>query len=179
MRERQQQGGGDGSELERSRSGGVRDLGLPGVRLGQMLDDLFGSSALGSTRGGWPAVDIDESEDAYCVCMEIPGVRREDLEVDMEGGMVTVRGEKRRSEETGRARWSERSYGAFVRSFSLPSEVDPEQASATFEDGVLTLKFPKRESARPRRIEIQSGRRGSNGSGAERASERGESQSAS
>lgn len=168
MRERQQGGGRDGGEMERGRSGGVRELGLPGMRLGQMLDDLFGSSsAYGVGRGGWPAIDIDETEDAYSICMEIPGVRREDLEVDMEGGLVTVRGEKRRREEGGRARWSERAYGSFVRSFSLPSEVDPEQASASFEDGVLMLRFPKRESARPRRIEIQPAQRGSNG-GAQR-----------
>jgi HSP20 family protein len=148
--------GGDGSERQLERSSPFRESGLGGHRLGQILDELFGPSWIsGPSRGAWPAVDVDEDDDAYHVCLEVPGVRREDIEVEIHGDMVTVRGEKRREESPRRSRWSERAYGAFVRSFSLPSDVESEQARASFRDGILTLTFPKREQAKPRRIEVQ------------------------
>lgn len=177
----QQQGRGDGGEesLPARQQQGFRDLGFPGTRIGQLLDQFFGPLAppfgtmLGQHGAGWPAVDVEEDDQSYCVCMEIPGVRREDLDIEIQNEVVTVRGEKRRSEKGSRPRWSERSYGAFVRSFSLPPDADPDETSASFQDGVLTLTFPKREQARPRRIEIQGA--SGDGSGEERSGESGSS----
>jgi HSP20 family protein len=125
----------------------------------QLLDDLLGPSFAGAGRGrrAWPAVDVDEDEAAYCVCVEVPGVKREDLDVEIQQDLVTVRGEKRRDESGGRSRWNERSWGSFVRSFSLPPDANTDDARATFGDGVLRLVFPKREQARRRRIEIGDG----------------------
>jgi HSP20 family protein len=161
----QQERAGDGQERNRasgieqsSRSRGFRELGYARHPLGQLVDELFGSS-FGSSSGGsqglWPVVDVDEDDEAYCVCLEVPGVSREDLHVEIQQDQVTVRGEKRRSESGGRARWNERQYGSFTRAFTLPSDADPERARAAFENGVLTLTFPKREEAKARRIEIE------------------------
>lgn len=136
-----------------------------GTRLGQLLDEFFGPSLFGpslfsSFAGAGariPAVDVEEDDDCYYVCIEVPGVQREDLDVEIDRDMVTVRGERRRVSEGTKPRWTERTYGRFVRSFSIPSDVDPDQVRAEFRDGLLTLTLPKREHARPRRIEIGGG----------------------
>jgi HSP20 family protein len=152
-------GGGEGEERFPARQQPFRGLSTSTTRLGQLLDEFFGPSPLGAAMGGarsaWPAVDVEEDDQAYYVCVEAPGIQREDLDVEIDHDMITVRGERRRNESGPRSRWSERSYGRFVRSFSLPPDASPEQARAEFRDGMLTLTFPKHEQARPRRIEIQ------------------------
>jgi len=159
-----QERAGDGQDrnrtsgMEQSRSRGFRQLGYTRHPLGQLVDELFGSSfgsALGGSQGLWPTVDVDEDDQAYCVCLEVPGVSRDDLHVEIQQDQVTVRGEKRRGDSGARSRWSERQYGSFARSFMLPSDADPERARAAFENGVLTLTFPKKEEAKARRIEIE------------------------
>lgn len=149
-----------------------------GTRLGQLLDEFFGPSLFGpslfsSFAGGAriPAVDVEEDDDAYYVCIEVPGVQREDLDVEIDRDMVTVRGERRRVSEGTKPRWTERTYGRFVRSFSIPSDADPDQVRAEFRDGLLTLTLPKREHARPRRIEISSGDGAARGRGAQEGAE--------
>jgi HSP20 family protein len=148
------------SALEQTRPRGFRDLGFARHPFGQLIDDLFGSSygsGMATSQTMWPVVDVDEDDEAYCVCIEVPGVARDDLDVEIQQDQVTVRGEKRRSDAGAKARWNERRYGSFARSFTLPPDADPDQARAEFEDGVLTLVFPKKEEAKARRIEIGSG----------------------
>jgi HSP20 family protein len=166
MRERASDGGQEGRNetgVEQWRSRGFRELGGARSPIAQLFDDFFGPALgsgmgmMGSGQAVWPVVDVDEDDESYTVCMEVPGVSRDDLQIEMQQDQVIVRGEKRRGDRGGRARWNERRYGSFVRAFSLPSDADPDQARAKFEDGVLVLTFPKREESKPRRIEIESG----------------------
>jgi len=105
-----------------------------------------------------PAVDVAETDEHYVVTAEVPGIRREDLTVELKDNVLTIRGEKHseRSEKGEQRRWSERVYGSFVRSFTLPANADPDRVSASFQDGVLTLEIQKREEAKPKVIHIGS-----------------------
>jgi HSP20 family protein len=104
-----------------------------------------------------PAVEVTETDDAYVVKAEIPGTKPEDVHVELHDGVLTLRGEKRqeRDEDKEHVRYVERVYGSFSRSFALPQNADQEKVEAGFKDGVLTLRVPKREEAKPRTINIQ------------------------
>ena len=103
-----------------------------------------------------PAVDIEETSETLHVIAELPGMRREDIQVEFENGMLTIRGQRSRAEEKKETNFHrvERSFGSFSRSFRLPATVDAVKISATYEDGVLKLEMPKREESKARRIEI-------------------------
>lgn len=105
-----------------------------------------------------PPIDIDETEDAYLVSMDMPGVPKENINLDLNGNILTVTGERgTRSEEAGK---KERSYVKFQRSLSLPNTVDINKVEANCENGLLEIFLPKSEEARPRKIEISSGKGG-------------------
>ncbi len=108
-------------------------------------------------RGAWnPPVDIHETKDQIVIEAELPGMRREDFELSIENNVLTLRGERRfekRREEDNYHR-VERSYGSFMRSFTLPQTVKAEDASADYRNGVLRITFQKREEVKARRIEI-------------------------
>ncbi|MGA7616764.1 MAG: Hsp20/alpha crystallin family protein [Thermoanaerobaculia bacterium] len=109
------------------------------------------------TSGTWvPPVDVEETKDRIFVRAELPGMKKEDIEISFENGVLTLRGERRMEQENRERNFHrvERSYGSFVRSFTLPNSVDPEHVEAIYEDGVLEISMPKREEAKPRRIEI-------------------------
>jgi HSP20 family protein len=103
-----------------------------------------------------PAVDIIERDVEYEVRMELPGVLKNDVKINIENNVLTIRGEKRQqsNEEEKGYRRVERSYGAFQRSFNLPTSVRPDKTDATVADGVLTVRLPKAEEARPKEIEV-------------------------
>ena len=110
--------------------------------------------------GAWmPPVDISEDEDKIRLTTELPGVREDQVSIQMEGGVLTIRGERKfEDEKTGRNfHRVERSYGQFVRSFTRPNNVDREKIRATFSDGLLEIELPKSEDARPRQIKISGG----------------------
>lgn len=97
----------------------------------------------------WPRVNMDETDDEIRITAELPGVRRDDIDVSVSDDRVSIRGEKK-EEEAQRERdyyRLERAYGSFQRSFPLPCEVDPERVEAAFKDGVLTVKLPKSAAA--------------------------------
>jgi HSP20 family protein len=104
-----------------------------------------------------PAVDIFENEDNLSIRAEIPGMKTEDIKVEVEDGVLTLQGEKKRRDEVEKANSYrvERVYGTFTRRFSLPTAVDASKVAATYKDGVLELVLPKTDDAKPRRIEIQ------------------------
>jgi HSP20 family protein len=108
-----------------------------------------------------PPADVVETESEIRVMVELPGLRPEDVSVDLENNVLTIRGEKteERTEGDERNTWhlAERRYGSFTRSFVLPRDVEQDQIQANFENGVLTVSIPKSEKARRRRIEIRSG----------------------
>ena len=104
-----------------------------------------------------PETDVVETEREIRVHVEMPGLKRDHIEVDVENNVLTIRGEKReeRTEgKEGRYHLAERRYGTFARSFVLPRDVDPENIQAAFEDGVLTVRIPKSEKARRRKIDV-------------------------
>ena len=123
----------------------------------RLLDEFLGELPRAG-RGFAPAVDVAESTDEYVVTAELPGAKPEDVTVELHEGVLTLRGEKRseRDEHKEHARYVERVFGSFSRSFSLPQNANGEKVQASFNDGVLTLRVPKREEAKPRTIAIQS-----------------------
>lgn len=104
-----------------------------------------------------PSADISETETAYQIKAEIPGVSKEDVSVTVEDGVLTIQGERKaEKEETGKKfHRIERSYGSFVRSFRLPQGVDDTAAKAEFKDGMLNITLPKSEQAKPRAVSIK------------------------
>jgi len=126
----------------------------------EQMDRLLGSFMMG--RGGmeWvPAVDITERPNELVLTAELPGMRREDIEIELENNVLTIRGEKKAEhEEKGEERYVfERQFGSFARSFTLPRTVDPDRIHARFENGVLTVKMPKSEAAKGRKIDVEGG----------------------
>jgi HSP20 family protein len=118
---------------------------------------------IGAKIADWfaPASDAASTEDAYEINMELPGVEADDIDIAVNDGQLTVRGEKRfQREEKGRTYYfSEREYGAFQRSFRLPTDADADNVAADFQNGVLTVRIPKtkprQESAK--KIQIRTG----------------------
>lgn len=107
--------------------------------------------------GAWiPPVDIAEDKDRITLTAELPGFREDQVNIQMEGGVLTVRGERKFEEEKNGRNFHrvERSYGQFVRSFTLPNNVDREQIRASFDNGLLKIELPKSAEARPREIKI-------------------------
>ncbi len=125
------------------------------------LSRLFGNQSLGDLEGSsWlPAVNIEETKDELLLTAELPGLRREDVEIELENSVLAIRGRKEAINEESEDRkyhvW-ERRYGSFQRSFSLPRTVAADDISATFEDGVLQIHLPKAAEAKGRTIEIHS-----------------------
>lgn len=111
----------------------------------------------GSSNSYGLALDVSESENEYTVKASVPGVNPDDLDISLNDNMLTIKGEikdESEKEEKGQYHLRERRYGSFMRSVSLPATIDSQQASADFENGVLTLHLPKSQETRPRRISV-------------------------
>lgn len=105
-----------------------------------------------------PAVDIKEEQDSFVIVADIPGVDPKDIEVHMENGILTIKGEKeshKKDERDGYKR-VERSFGSFYRRFGLPDSADPEKITANSNHGVLEVRIAKQEKVQPRKIEVKS-----------------------
>lgn len=131
-------------------------------RLQRELDSVF-SDFLAPVRNGegeaaWsPRVDVRETDNEYTLHLDVPGVKKEDFTIDYHDGTLSVSGERRvedRQEGESLVR-VERAYGSFYRSFALPKAIDQEHISARCEDGVLSIRVPKAEESKPRRIAVQ------------------------
>ena len=121
------------------------------VRGGVQADESFMTSY-------WtPAVDIAEQENEYTVKMELPGVNKEDVKINLESNILTIKGEKKqeKEEKDKNLHRVERSYGSFQRSFTLPTTVKSDKIDAVFKDGVLSISLPKAEEAKPKQIEVK------------------------
>jgi len=123
------------------------------------LDQVFGNGGARTQASLMraPETDVIETEREIRVQVEMPGLKRENIEVDVENNVLTIRGEKReeRTEgQDGRYHLAERRWGTFARSFVLPRDVDADRIGAAFENGVLTVSIPKSEKARRRKIEV-------------------------
>ncbi|HET6341604.1 MAG TPA: Hsp20/alpha crystallin family protein [Gemmatimonadota bacterium] len=133
-------------------------------QLDRWMSEAFGDLQLGTAenlRTWFPATDVSETPDELTLRLEVPGLSREDVALSIERHALTVRGEKRQESTTENENFyrSERSYGSFERSFALPSHVDTDGVKASMENGVLTIRFPRREEAKARPIEIEGGGR--------------------
>jgi len=107
---------------------------------------------------GWaPPVDIFEKQEQLVLRAEVPGVQREDLDVRIENGVLTLHGERKQESDVteGNTHLTERSYGSFTRSFSLPTTVDAARIAATYKDGVLEITVPKAETAKSKKVDIK------------------------
>ncbi|MBC7330678.1 Hsp20/alpha crystallin family protein [bacterium] len=104
-----------------------------------------------------PLTDIKETENEFIVKMELPGVKPEDVEITLTGDTLTIRGEKKEEERTEKENYLrvERCYGAFQRSFTLGTAVKADEVKATYKDGVLEVRVPKAEEAKPKPIKIK------------------------
>lgn len=129
------------------------------------LNRMFSRPAIATKNGkesltvaDWtPTVDISETDGEYLIKAELPEVKKEDVKVTLEDGVLTLTGERRQEKEEKNTKYHrvERSYGSFVRSFSLPELVDETKVKAEYKDGVLSLHLPKSEKAKPRAIEVK------------------------
>lgn len=140
-----------------------RELTTSFGELAELMDSLWGSRARGLF-GGRPATasaggDVWVSDEDALVTFELPGVKREDVHVSVEGDTVTVKGERRLAEpgdgETYHRR--ERGYGKFERSVEVPFRVDSDKVEAKYENGVLHVRLPRAPEYRPRQIEVKVG----------------------
>ena len=122
-------------------------------RLNRMFDNFYD--------GGYawvPAVDIYETKDReYVIKAELPEVNRDDINVTFENNVLTLAGERTMEvdPDNGTLHRGERAHGRFTRSFTLPATVDGNRISAAYKDGVLTVRVPQREEAKPKQIEVQ------------------------
>jgi HSP20 family protein len=123
-------------------------------RLNRMFSDFYGETF---SRGWVPAVDIYEN-DAHEVVLkaELPDMKREDINLTFENGVLTLKGERKFEQEVKKEYFQriERRHGAFSRSFTLPNTVDATHISASYKDGVLTIRLPQREEAKPKQIAV-------------------------
>jgi HSP20 family protein len=126
----------------------------------QMLGDIWSGQSSAeevSTRRWMPAVDIRETDEALVLSAELPGMTKEDVQITLENQVLTLSGERKFEKEAKGENYHriERSYGAFNRSFTLPTHVKTDKVDASFENGVLSVTLPKMEESKPRRISIR------------------------
>ena len=129
------------------------------------LNRMFSRPALPRTNGketmvvaDWvPSVDVSETDGEYQIKAEIPDVKKEDVRVTLEDGVLTIQGERKQEKEEKGKKYHrvERSYGSFTRSFSLPTTVDATRIAATYKNGVLEITVPKAETAKSKKVDIQ------------------------
>ena len=133
----------------------LRELAAMEVdRLNSMFSELYG----GFDRAWVPAVDVYENNDhEFVLKAELPEMKREDIAITYDNGVLTLKGERKAESEISRENYHrvERQHGSFTRSFTLPVTVDAARIEASYKDGVLTIRVPQREEAKPKQIEVQ------------------------
>jgi HSP20 family protein len=136
---------------------------FPGfAALDRLLDDVM-QGVTGTTYGlssgasFVPLIDVRANDEEIVFSVDVPGVKQEEIDVSLEAGVLTIRGERKYTGDPGDKVWLGRGYGPFRRSFTLPDYVEPDKLSAELADGVLTIRVPRQEQAKPRRIPVGSG----------------------
>jgi len=124
------------------------------------FDSWFNGVANGSESEGaaWnPSVDIYETENSYVLKADLPGIRKEDINLDVNNNTLTIKGDKKFEEKVEKDNYLriERRYGSFSRSFTLSEKVDKENITANYKDGVLEVTLPKKEEAKPKEIKVE------------------------
>jgi len=122
----------------------------------RMMDELLRSWNTSRTDGFTPMLDVRETEEEYLVLVDVPGVKSDDVTIEVSDHVLSISG-SRAPVETGEAQLSERPHGTFVRTLTLPQGVDDEKIAANYSDGVLELHVPKPAAQRPKKIAIGNG----------------------
>jgi HSP20 family protein len=122
----------------------------------RMMDELLRSWNANQTAGFTPVLDVRETEDEYLVLVDLPGVTSDDVTIELSDHVLSISG-SRAPVETGDAQLTERPYGTFVRTLTLPQGVDDEKIAADYSDGVLEVHVPKPVAQRPKKIAIGNG----------------------
>ncbi|RYD70477.1 MAG: Hsp20/alpha crystallin family protein [Verrucomicrobiaceae bacterium] len=122
----------------------------------RLFDFTYPSRDTGLFSGWSPALDLYDDKDSFVVSVELPGMKKEEINLSLHDGVLTISGERRHERENkeGETFRSERYFGKFQRSVSLPAQVDSAKVKAAYKDGVLTVHLPKAEEAKPRQIEV-------------------------
>jgi HSP20 family protein len=122
----------------------------------RLFDFTYPSRDTGLFSGWSPTLDLYDDKDAFVLSVELPGMKKEDIDISLQEGVLTVSGERRHEKENkeGQTFRSERYFGKFQRSVSLPTMVDAAKVKASYKDGILTVQLPKSEEAKPRQIEV-------------------------
>jgi HSP20 family protein len=147
-----------------------RDLATLQNRMNSLFQDYSragsGESDSLSTASFTPPVDIFEDEHKVVLTLEVPGIKQEDLNIEVENSTLSIRGERKFEAEQKQENYHriERRYGSFYRAFTLPQTVNTESVSASYDAGVLRVELEKRAESRPRQIKVQLGGRTTNGS---------------
>jgi HSP20 family protein len=128
-------------------------------RLNRLFLDRSGKTGEASFADFMPPVDIEETEAEFLVKADLPDVKKEEIKIHVQDGVLTIEGERRHEKEEKGRRFHkiEREYGRFVRRFALPTEVDGEKVRAEFKDGVLNVALPKAPAAKPKMIDVTVG----------------------
>ncbi len=126
----------------------------------RLFDDVFPTRAENGETAApvWsPRADVSETEDAYVLHIDVPGLKKNDFNISWQDGTLTVSGDRKWEDKEERENYVrlERSFGHFFRSFTLPNTVKSEEISGSYDEGVLTIRVPKAEESKPRRIEIK------------------------
>lgn len=130
-------------------------------RINRLFEDFFPDTFMEGTKdmaGVWnPVVDIYDTQDTTVIKADLPGLKKEDITINIEGDVLTLTGERNHDEEVKKENYyrRERAYGLFKREFTLPSTVDHEKIKADFKDGVLKIEIPKPEEKKPKTITVQ------------------------
>ncbi len=142
----------------------VREMRLLRDMMDRLFEETFAPVAertgLTESLSLVPRVDMYETDNEIVVKATLPGVKPEDLDITVTGNVLTIKGEVKEEEKEENANYirQERLYGMFRRDLTLPVEVDVDKAEATFENGILTLRLPKVEAAKPKRLAIKAGK---------------------
>jgi HSP20 family protein len=142
----------------------AREVASLQQEMNRLFSSFFDTPAPGGSNGEtlrrWvPAMDLVETEDAFVLKADLPGLDENDVKLEVEDNVLTVAGERKAEHEDKKEGYYrvERAYGAFRRSLTLPEGVDPEAVSARFSKGVLSVRIPKPENRKPRRVSIKVG----------------------
>ncbi len=133
----------------------IRDLQR---EVDSIFDQFFGRGSDDDTSAVWaPRTDLSETDDAFRIRLDVPGMTKDDIAINLQNNTLTVSGERssERQEDGEEHVRVERAFGNFHRTFTLPDAVDPDRVEATYDEGVLTINVPKTETSTRRQIEIQ------------------------
>jgi HSP20 family protein len=122
----------------------------------RFFEDFSTPNLYSEERTFTPAFDVSETEKELIIEAEIPGIKKEDISINLSNGLLSIKGEKKHEtkEEKENYHCIERRYGTFKRNMQLPVEVDSDKVDATYKDGLLTITIPKAQAAEPKKIEV-------------------------